>query len=110
MRPDRIVLEAPTATVFWASGGRLRTPSLGAGILASITRDRLLAELEVEQGEFLLEEVLGADEVFLASTVREVQPVSEIDGTSLPAPGALTEEAISAFRLVLARELPRTTA
>ena len=46
VRPDGIVLEAPTSTIFWATGdGRLRTPSLDVGILASITRDRLVREL-----------------------------------------------------------------
>ena len=39
VRPDGIVLEAPTSTIFWVSpDGGLRTPSLGAGILESITR------------------------------------------------------------------------
>ena len=41
VRPDGIVLEAPTSTIFWvvAEGG-LRTPALDVGILDSITRDR----------------------------------------------------------------------
>ena len=39
-------------------------------------------------GEYLVEDLLGAHEAFLASTVREVQPVSAIDGRPLPeAPG-----------------------
>ena len=54
--------------------------------------------------------MLGADEAFLASTVREVQPISSIDGIDLPAaPGPMTEKALAAFRAVLERELPQTT-
>ena len=34
VRPDGIVLEAPTSTLFWVSDGRLRTPGLDVGILA----------------------------------------------------------------------------
>jgi branched-chain amino acid aminotransferase len=107
IRPDGIVLEAPTSTIFWATDdGTLRTPSLDVGILASITRDKLLGELEVEEGAFPLDDLLGAREAFLASTVREVQPVAAVDETELPeCPGERTEEAAKAFAAVLEREL-----
>jgi len=111
VRPDGIVLEPPTSTVFWVSGdGTLRTPSLEAGILASITRARLIAELEVEKGEFPLDDLRSAREAFLASTVREVQPVSAVDGEALPScPGETTGEAREAFEAVLAREMQVST-
>jgi branched-chain amino acid aminotransferase len=111
VRPDGIVLEPPTSTVFWVSGdGVLRTPSLDAGILASITRSRILDELEVEEGEFQIDDLRGAREGFLASTVREVQPVSSIDGAELPScPGERTVEARDAFAGVLAREMQVST-
>lgn len=106
VRPDGTVLEAPTSTVFWVSDGRLRTPSLDVGILASITRDRLLRELDVEEGSFGLEDLEGASEAFLASTVREVQAISAVDETELPeCPGARTQAAAEAFTAVLDREL-----
>jgi branched-chain amino acid aminotransferase len=107
VRPDGVVLEAPTSTVFWVSGdGRLRTPGLDVGILASITRDRLLRELEVEEGAYPLEELRRAREVFLASTVREVQAVSAIDETQVAeCPGARTRVAGDAFSAILEREL-----
>lgn len=108
VRPDGIVLEAPTSTLFWVTAdGRLRTPSLDVGILASITRDRLVRELEVEEGSFPLDDLIGASEAFLASTVREVQAVSAVDETELPeCPGEQTEAAKKAFASVLERELP----
>ncbi len=107
VRPDGIVLEAPTSTVFWVTAdGALRTPSLDVGILASITRDRLIRELGVEEGAFPLDDLLAAREAFLASTVREVQGISAVDETELPeCPGARTEEAAQAFAGVLEREL-----
>jgi branched-chain amino acid aminotransferase len=106
VRPDGVVLEAPTSTIFWVSEGRLRTPGLEVGILASITRDRLLGELEVEQGAFSLDELHGATEVFLASTVREVQAVSAVDETGMAeCPGIRTREAAAAFTATLDREL-----
>lgn len=107
VRPDGIVLEAPTSTVFWVTAdGRLRTPSLDVGILASITRDRLMRELDVEEAAFPLDDLLAAREAFLASTVREVQAISAVDETELPeCPGERTEEAAQVFAAVLEREL-----
>jgi branched-chain amino acid aminotransferase len=107
VRPDGIVLEAPTSTVFWATAdGSLRTPAIDVGVLESITRARIVRELEVEEGSFSLQDALGADEAFLASTTREVQPVSVIDGKELPeCPGPRTREAIEAFGTVRDSEL-----
>lgn len=98
VRPDGIVLEAPTSTIFWASAeGPLRTPAISTGILESITRSKVIAELHVEEGEFELDDLLGAHEVFLASTTREVQGVTAIDGRRLDAPGPRTREAQHGF-------------
>ncbi len=111
VRPDGIVLEAPTSTLFWARDGELKTPSIESGILASITRDRLVRDLDVTEGEFPLDDLMGADEAFLASTVREVQPVSSVDGTDLgEVPGPQTGRALEAFQRVLKNELPEPQA
>ena len=77
---DGIVLEAPTANVWFREGDRLLTPSLEQPILAGVTRGVVLrlAELPVEEGVFGLERLLAADEVFLTSSVREVMPVSQV--------------------------------
>ncbi len=105
--PDGTVLEAPTSTLFWVSPqGSLRTPSLESGVLDSITRARIVAEVEVEQGVWPVADLRAAQEAFLASTTREVQAVAAIDGAELPeAPGERTTEAAEAFAEVLRREL-----
>jgi branched-chain amino acid aminotransferase len=83
--PDGTVLEAPTSTLFWVSPqGPLRTTALDAGVLASITRDRVIEALEVEEGHWPVADLRAAGEAFLASTTRE---------------------AIVAFAAVLEREL-----
>jgi branched-chain amino acid aminotransferase len=107
VRPDGVVLEAPTSSIFWVSAeGGLRTPAIDTGILESITRHRLVRELHVEEGDWGIDELLGAHEAFLASTTREVQAISAIDGRALPqAPGPRTVEARDAFARVLAAEL-----
>ncbi len=107
VRPDGTALEAPTSAVFWVSPtGGLRTPSLDVGILESITRHRLVRDLHVEEGEWPAEDLRGAHEAFLASTTREVQAISSIDGREVAeAPGPRTKEAAEAFAHVVEGEL-----
>ena len=106
VRPDGVVLEAPTSSIFWVGPeGALRTPSLSVGILESITRAQIVRALQVEEGEFEVAELEAAGEAFLASTVREVQPVAAIDGRELPAPGERTSEAAEAFSRSLEQAL-----
>ena len=107
IRPDGTVLEPPTSSIFWVSPeGALRTPALSDGVLESITRDRLVKALQVEEGSWHADELRGASEAFLASTTREIQAVSSVDGTVFPAaPGPRTREAQDAFAETLGREL-----
>jgi branched-chain amino acid aminotransferase len=106
VRPDRVVLEAPTSTIFWVTPeGAYRTPAIGVGILESITRSKLIDELDVEEGDYELGDLLGAGEAFLASTTREVHGVARIDETEFDAPGPLTRAAQEAFARVVDREL-----
>lgn len=106
VRPDDIVLEAPTSSIFWVSPeGGLRTPAISTGILESITRAQIVRSLHVEEGEFGVDDLLGAPEAFLASTVREVQPIAAIDDRELEAPGPRTREAAEAFSQSLGRAL-----
>jgi branched-chain amino acid aminotransferase len=106
VRPDGVVLEPPTSSIFWTGPeGELRTPAIDVGILESITRGALVRELDVHEGAFQLDDLRSASEAFLASTTREVHPVSAIDAVELEAPGPRTREAREAFRRVLEREL-----
>jgi branched-chain amino acid aminotransferase len=107
VRPDGVVLEAPTSAVFWVSDGELRTPSLDTGILDSITRDRILAALDVAEGDYDADDLRGAEQAFVASTTREVQPISAVDGRELPDAPARAREAADALRTAVERELGR---
>jgi branched-chain amino acid aminotransferase len=107
VQPDGTVLEPPTSSILWVSPqGSLRTPALDSGVLESITRDRLVKALDVEEGAWPVADLRAASEAFLASTTREIQAVAAIDGTELPnAPGPRTREAQEAFAAALGREL-----
>jgi branched-subunit amino acid aminotransferase/4-amino-4-deoxychorismate lyase len=83
--PHGRVLEAPTSSIFWVSGGRLLTPPLSDHILASITRALVIELGEAEERSLTLEALLAADEALIASTTREVQPVASVDGHAIGA-------------------------
>jgi branched-chain amino acid aminotransferase len=109
--PHGRVLEGPTWTFFWVRDGRLHTPPLSDGILDSITRRRLFEECDVTEAPCTLDDVRVAEEAFIASSVREVLPISAVDDIVLPqAPGSVTRSAGDAFRQRVARELQQEAA
>ncbi len=77
--PHGRVLEAPTSSIFWVKDEQIRTPPLEDHILASITRAVVLEVTGAREEACTLDLLAAADEVFLASTTREVQPVTAID-------------------------------
>lgn len=106
LTPAGAVLEAPTSTLFWAAGGSLLTPPMSEHILASITRARVIELSGAEERPCTLADLHGADEAFLASTVREVQAISAVeDHQYAPGAGPLTTAARRAFRERIEHEL-----
>jgi branched-chain amino acid aminotransferase len=104
--PHGRVLEAPTSSLFWVDAeGALWTPPLDDHILASITRDRVLELCEAEERPSTTDEVLGAEEAFLASTTREVQSVAAIEDRDLGEVGPRTREAAAMLREHIRAEL-----
>lgn len=98
--------EGTGTNVFLGLGGNLVTPPLSSGCLAGITRELLLELVPVVERDVPLEALAAADEAFLASSTRDVQPIEAVDGTALPAcPGPLTEQAGAAFAELLATNL-----
>jgi branched-chain amino acid aminotransferase len=93
-----LLCEGTGSNVFVGIGDRLLTPPLSSGCLAGVTRDLVLQVTDAIEEDIPMAAFLAADEVFLTSTGRDVQPVDRIDDRSLPAPGLLTAVAARAFR------------
>jgi branched-chain amino acid aminotransferase len=94
--------EGTGSNVFVVVDGRLLTPSLASGCLAGVTRALLLEWTGATEADLPIDVLDEADEVFLASTTRDVQAVSAIvrDGavrTIAEAPGPVTREAAAVF-------------
>ena len=98
--------EGTGTNVFVGVGGRLVTPPLSAGCLAGVTRDLLIELVEVVEADLPLAALASAEEAFVTSSTRDVQPIRAVDGQVLPAcPGPLTERAAAAFADLVARDL-----
>jgi branched-subunit amino acid aminotransferase/4-amino-4-deoxychorismate lyase len=109
--PHGRVLEGPTSAFFCSfDGTTLVTAPLDDHILDSITRRALLGVIEVVERPIAADALGGVQEAFMASTLREVHPIREIDGRGLPeAPGPLTHRAAEAIRAHIAEQLGAPT-
>lgn len=92
---------AAAANLFWIEGERLLTPALACGVLAGITRARVLAAArswEIEALEIAADgaRLAGADGVFLTNSLIGVRPVSRLDGRIF-APHPLAERLRAVF-------------
>jgi branched-chain amino acid aminotransferase len=79
-----LVTEATSSNVFALRNDKLCTPALEHGLLAGVTRGLLLRVagengFDCRECELKPKDLTSADEVMLTSTLREVQPVVQID-------------------------------
>lgn len=92
MAPTGQILEGASSNVFVVHEGRIRTPPASTGILAGITRGAVLAHarslgLDADEGLVTLTTLRAADEIVLTSSIRELVPVTTLDGIPLRPPG-----------------------
>jgi 4-amino-4-deoxychorismate lyase len=104
---DGVVLEGTVTNVWWRRGDVLFTPGLELGILAGVTRAALMelapgCGFHVEEGAFPLADLLGAEEAFTSSSVRELLPLVEVDGHPLGR-GPASDELQRALRALAAK-------
>jgi branched-chain amino acid aminotransferase len=90
--------EGTGSNVFYVVDGELRTPTLASGCLAGVTRALLVEWCDVREVDEPAEVLGTADEVFLASTTRDVQPVRRCDDRELGEPGPVTRAAAETWR------------
>jgi branched-chain amino acid aminotransferase len=97
--PHGRVLEGPTTSFFYVLDGHLCTPPLSDHILDSISRRVLLAVTAARERVTTLDDLAAISEAFLASSLREVQPVRSIDGRAIDAaPGPVSADAARRVR------------
>ncbi|TGA96143.1 aminodeoxychorismate lyase [Streptomyces sp. MZ04] len=90
--------EGTGSNVFVVLDGEIHTPPVASGCLAGITRALAVDWTGAQETDLPLDVLDRADEVFLTSTLRDVQAVHRIDGRELPgAPGPVTAKAMRIF-------------
>jgi branched-subunit amino acid aminotransferase/4-amino-4-deoxychorismate lyase len=85
--------------------GELLTPALELGLLAGRTRAMILdladrLDHRTSEVAFTVNDLLGAEEVFICGSVKEVVPVISIDGQQIATgrPGQLTLQLQKEYR------------
>ena len=104
------ILEGASSNIFIVKDGKVRTPEAQTGILVGITRATIFAAaaeegIEVEEAEVRPEDLYGADEAFLTSSIREVMPVVAADGRTIGSgsPGPVTKRLHQGYLRAVAR-------
>ena len=105
------VAEGTVSNVFVVCGGALETPPPEEGLLPGIARAAVLELAEglaipVAERPITIEELRGADEVFLTNSIMEVMPVVRLEGQAVGAgkPGLVTRRLAAAYKDLVARE------
>jgi branched-chain amino acid aminotransferase len=73
------VCEGTGTNIFLVFGDTVVTPPLSAGPLAGITRELIMEWRPVKERELALEDAKRADEVFITSSMRDIQGVERWD-------------------------------
>jgi branched-chain amino acid aminotransferase len=90
--------EGTGSNVFVVVGGRLITPPLAAGCLDGVTRGLVIKAAGAAEEDLPVSALSQADEAFLTSTTRDIQPIRAVDGLPLTCcPGPVTASAQAAF-------------
>ncbi len=84
---DGFIAEGTTSNVFMVENGGLLTPK-AYGILDGITRRTLIEEahragIDCQETDITEERLRSADEIFISSSIREVVPVTTLDGKTI---------------------------
>ncbi|MEU2505759.1 aminodeoxychorismate lyase [Streptomyces sp. NPDC007863] len=90
--------EGTGSNVFVVLDGRIHTPPVSSGCLAGITRALAVEWTGAVEADLPFDVLETAEEVFLTSTLRDVQAVHRVDGRELAAaPGPVTAKAMRVF-------------
>lgn len=87
--------EGTGSNVFVVLDGEIHTPPVASGCLAGITRALAVEWTGAKETDLPLQALAQADEIFLTSTLRDIQAVHRVDDRDLPgAPGPVTAKAM----------------
>ncbi|MES9524192.1 aminotransferase class IV [Streptomyces capoamus] len=90
--------EGTGSNVFVVLDGEIHTPPVSSGCLPGVTRALVIEWTGAHETDLPLDVLRRADEIFLTSTLRDVQAVQQADDRELPgAPGPVTAGVMRIF-------------
>ncbi len=86
LNKEGFVAEGASSNVFVSRKGKVVTPPKSAGLLPGITRMRIMQiakslNIEVTEQPLHPDDVRGADEIFITSSIRGLLPITKVDGS-----------------------------
>lgn len=98
---DGMVCEGGSSNIFAVKDGVLLTPPPSDGCLVGVTRNivlRLAKEVvPVLEKSFTLKDLFDADEVFITSSTRDIQPVAQVDNQEYSVDRPITSRLMKLF-------------
>lgn len=74
------IASAARSNIFWRRGDRIATPAHECGCRRGVVRNFVLKNAKVQEDNYLLHELLEADEIFVTSSIKGIVSVHAIDG------------------------------
>ncbi len=109
--PDGSVVEGTTSNVFSVLDGILTTPAEDSGLLPGITREVVIElarkeGLTVREAPVFLDELFSTDEAFMTGSLKEVMPLTTVDGRKIGAgsPGPVTRFLQERYKVAVEEE------
>jgi branched-chain amino acid aminotransferase len=103
--------EASASNLFAFINGTLTTPPTSCAALPGITRAAVIGlaadlAVAVDERAFGLDELSGADEAFLTSSLRGIAPLVRVSGRAIGSgsPGTLTRQVMTAYAALVTEE------
>ncbi|WP_069998356.1 aminotransferase class IV [Cellulosilyticum sp. I15G10I2] len=111
---DNRVSECSSSNIFFIHDQKLYTPAITCGLLNGIVRALILSDivkelnLTVTEGEYVLDTLYQADEIFITNSVIQIMPIIKVDnqiiGNGLP--GSTTKKIMEQYSKHIAKLLP----
>ena len=96
-----MVCEGGSSNIFAVKDGVLFTPPATDGCLVGVTRNIVLriahGAVPIVEKSFTLAQLLKADEVFITSSTRDIQPVARVDNQEYSADRPVTSRLMTLF-------------
>lgn len=77
-----VISEGTCSNLFFVKDKKIYTPSLSCGLLDGIMRKWVIENFDVNEGEFLLDDLLYASEIFITNSLMGVMWIKKIDSVN----------------------------